>query len=146
MRGTQDAGANISCILTHQMNKWSKMIWFKSWSLMLFFSGTSIQIIKYTTALWNTQFMQIMLNNIDCPNKSAEFKLKKFFFLRKYRNFDLIIKYTCENCVWNNTYGKCPPGLCWDTCCLLTAFLIAVCHNVADFSDTDSILFLQGNI
>ena len=62
------------------------------------------------------------------------------------------------NYVWNNTSGKCPPRLYWDTCVLLTKFSITVCHNwdtcvlltkfsitvCHNFKDTASYLLLQG--
>ena len=51
------------------------------------------------------------------------------------QTIDLITKWTGGNYVWNDTSGKCPPGLRWDTFVLLTKFLITVYHNCDGISE-----------
>ena len=44
------------------------------------------------------------------------------------------------NYVWNNTFDKCPPWLCWDTCVLLTKFSITVWHNCGGISEIQRLI------
>ena len=68
--------------------------------------------------------------NVNIKWNSVIFEeIPKFWFNHKVDMWELY--------VWNNTSGKCPPRLCWDTCVLSTKF--SVWHNCGGISEIQSL-------